>query len=51
MLKKRPQKGFNVDVMQHAAYLYNGEPVIKASEQARALRYSSFQIFFKPRFE
>jgi len=46
MLKKRPQKGFDVDVIQHAAYLYTGEPEIEASDLARALRYSSFQNFF-----
>ena len=40
-LKKRLQPGFNVDVIQHAIHLYNGAPVIEASDEARALRYTS----------
>ena len=45
MLKKKLQPGFNVDIIQQAASLYNGAPVIEASDEARALRYISF-IFF-----
>ena len=45
MLKKKLQSGFNVDIIQQAASLYDGAPVIEASDEARALRYISF-IFF-----
>ena len=46
MLNKKLQPGFNVDIIQQAAYLYNGAPVIEASDEARALWYISFINFF-----
>jgi len=38
MLKEKLQPGFNLPVIKHAAQLYNGAPVIEASDEARALR-------------
>ncbi|CAH3142481.1 unnamed protein product [Porites lobata] len=51
MLKKKLQPGFNVDIIQQAASLYDGAPVIEASDEARALRYISFIFFFLRCFE
>ena len=52
MLKKKLQPGFNVDIIQQAASLYDGAPVIEASDEARALRYISFiYLFFLRCFE
>ena len=38
MLKDKLRPGFNLSVINHAAQLYNGAPVIEASDEARALR-------------
>jgi len=38
MLKEKLQPGFNLSVIKHASQLYNGAPVIEASDEARALR-------------
>ena len=36
---KNLQPGYNPDIIQHAVELYNGRPVVDASDEARALRY------------
>lgn len=38
MLKEKLQPGLNLHVIKQASHLYNGAPVIEASDEARALR-------------
>ena len=36
---KNLKPGYNQDIIDHAVELYNGGPVIDASDEARALRF------------
>ena len=44
--KIKLQLGFNVDVIQLAAYLHNDVPVIEASDEALAIQYISSLFFY-----